>query len=98
MWMSLCWRVRINLRKSSLGSCLITGSGGPSRKFSYDWPYIDRFAKPQDRAVMVVKILPSVTARGTSYICSVGADGREERWEMMVAQLEVLERVAALAR
>ena len=30
---------------------------------------------------MAAKLLPRVTARGTTYVCSVGTDDREERWK-----------------
>ena len=42
-----------------------------------------------------MKNLPRVTARGTTYVCGVGRDDREERWETIGAQLEALEEISA---
>ena len=35
---------------------------------------------------------------GATYVCGVGTDDREERWETIGAQLEALEEIAALTR
>ncbi|CAN0216485.1 unnamed protein product [Ascophyllum nodosum] len=72
--------------------------GGPTRTFGLDWPQIDRFTAIQDRGVLVVKILQRVTTRETSYVCGVGTDDSEKRWEAMAAQLEALRKIAALTR
>ena len=97
--MPLCWRVIIKKRKGSLEACLTAGrGGGPSRKFGLDCPQIDLFTKTQDRGVLIVKLLPRVTARGATYVCGVGTDDREERWEIIGVQLEALEEIEALTR
>ena len=46
--------------------------GSLSSKLGLDWPQIDRFTTTQNRGVLVVKLLPRVTARGTTYVWGVG--------------------------
>ena len=46
----------------------------------------------------MVKLLSRVMARGTTYVCGVGTDDREERWEIAGIHLEVLEAIAPLSR
>ena len=71
---------------------------GSSSKFGLDWPQIDRLAKIQGQVLLIVKLWTRVAARGTTYVCGVGTDDREERWETIGAQLEALDEIVALTR